>query len=144
MLDQLVREIQAVLEEAARESLAAGWAELRSEFDVEPALFLEPMKMEAAPLQIHFDSEDMLLCTPGRSGMICEFFTEEGDDLHACVRGLSTAVVAGTYSERLKEGSVAIEAKWPEPDKEVVMLHNVLEVPGSKDKGWRSVSYEPF
>ncbi|HMI81997.1 MAG TPA: hypothetical protein VK480_09450 [Solirubrobacterales bacterium] len=144
MLDQLVREIRAILQEAARESLSAGWAELRSEFDVEPALFLEPMRLEAAPLVVHFDSEDMLLCSPGRSGMMCEFFTEEGDDLHASVRGLATAVVAGNYSERVRLGSVAIEAKWLAEEREVTMLHNVLEVPGSTDKGWRSVSYEPF
>ena len=144
MLDQLVREVQKVLEEEARESLAAGWAELRSEHDVEPSLHLEPMKMAAAPLEIHFDSEELLLCTPGRNGMICEFFTDDCDDLPGAVRGLAAAVLAGTYSERLKEGSVQIEASWPGADGPQVMRHNVLEVPGAEDKGWRSVSYEPF
>lgn len=144
MLDQLVREVRKVLEEEARESLAAGWAELRSEDDVEPSLHLEPMKMVAAPLEIHFDSEELLLCTPGRHGMICEFFTEECDDLPGAVRALAAAVVAGEYSERLKEGSVQIEATWPGPEGPEVVRHNVLEMPGSEKKGWRSVSYEPF
>jgi hypothetical protein len=144
MLDQLVREVQTALEEAARDSLAAGWAELRSSDEVGPTLYLDPMKPTAAPLEVHFDSDQLILCTPGRNGMICEFFAEECDDLPGGVRALAAAVVAGEYRERLKVGSVQIEAEWPGPNGPEVVGHKVLEMPGADKKGWRRVSYEPF
>jgi hypothetical protein len=144
MLDQLVREVQTALEEAARDSLASGWAELRSSQEVGPTLHLEPMKMSAAPLEVHFDSDELILCTPGRNAMLCEFFAEDCDDLPGAVRALAAAVVAGEYRERLKEGSVQIEAEWPGPDGPELVQHDVLEMPGAEKRDWRQIDYDPY
>jgi len=144
MLEQLVREVRTVIEEEASESLASGWAELRREDEVEPMLLLEPMKMSAAPLEVHFDSEELLLCTPGRHGMILEFFAESCDDMPAAIRALTAAVTCGEYSERLKEGGIQVEAEWMGHEGPERRLHSVLKTPGSEKKGWRSVDYEPY
>jgi hypothetical protein len=144
MLEQLVREVRAVIHEEARESLATGWAELRRDDEVEPTLLLQPIKLSAAPLEVHFDSEELLLCTPGRHGMILEFFADDCDDMPAAVRALAAAVICGEYSERLKAGGVEVEAEWKGHEGPECRLHTVMKTPNPEKNDWRSVSYESY
>jgi hypothetical protein len=145
-MPDLELEIQEILEEEARDALAAGWAEVRViESEIGLTLHLEPMKLKAAPLEIRFDSDELLICSPGRNDMICEFFSEEPEDLKVQVRALAAAVVSGRYFERKRKGSPNIEAEWPGPDGEMHKAEQVvltLSVPGEGD--WRTIGYEPY
>src|SRR6185369_5853954 len=95
----LAVEIKEILEAEAREALAAGWAEVREEeAEIGLTLFLEPMKLAAAPLEVYFDSDQLLVCSPGRNDMVCEFFSEDPDEIKRQVRALTRAVVDGGYA----------------------------------------------
>jgi hypothetical protein len=145
-MPDLELEIQGVLEEEARDALAAGWAEVRViESEIGLTLHLEPMKLKAAPLEIRFDSDELLICSPGRNHMVCEFFSEEPEELKVQVRALAAAVVSGRYFERKRKGSPNIEAEWPGPEGEMHKAEQVvltLSVPGEGD--WRTIGYEPY
>jgi hypothetical protein len=144
-MSELVREIQALLEEEARDAIAAGWAEVREDEEaVGPTLHLEPMKLEAAPLEIYFDSDQLVVCYPGRNSMVVEFFSEDPEVIKPGVQALAAAVVAGNYSERLKQGTTDVEAEWPGPEGVQRATRSVITVPGTKDNPWRSVSYDAY
>lgn len=144
-MSQLVSEIQGLLEAEARDAIAAGWAEVRAgEGPVGPTLHLEPMKLEAAPLEIYFDSDQLVICYPGRNSMVVEFFSEDPGEIKPGVQALAAAVVAGSYSERLKQGTTDVEAEWPGPEGTQRAARSVITVPGTKDNPWRGVSYEAY
>src|ERR1700750_628985 len=110
-MPELEHEIQEILEEEARDALAAGWAEGRAvESEIGLTLHLEPKKLKAAPLEIPFDSDELLVCSPGRNDMICEFFSEEPEEIKVDVRALTAAVVSGRDFERKREGSANTQA----------------------------------
>jgi hypothetical protein len=144
-MSELVREIQALLEEEARDVIAAGWAEVRAdEGAVGPTLHMEPMKLEAAPLEIYFDSDQLVVCYPGRNSMVVEFFSEDPGEIKPGVQALAAAVVSGSYAERLKQGTTDVEAEWPGPEGTQRATRSVITVPGTKDNPWHAVSYEAY
>jgi hypothetical protein len=141
----LVRDIQELLEAEARDAIAAGWAEVRAdEGAVGPTLNLEPMKLEAAPLEIYFDSDQLVVCYPGRHSMVVEFFSEDPEEIKPGVKALAAAVVTGSYAERLKQGSTDVEAEWPGPEGTQRATRSVITVPGTQNNPWRSVSYDAY
>jgi hypothetical protein len=141
----LADEIKEILESAAREALAAGWAEVREEqAEIGLTLFLEPMKIAAAPLEIYFDSDQLLVCSPGRKDMVCEFFSEDPEEIKRQVRALTLAVVAGSYSERVQEATTEIVAEWPGPDGIEQATRSLLAIRARGEESWRDVSYEPY
>ena len=145
-MPELEHEIQEILEEEARDALAAGWAEVRAvESEIGLTLHLEPMKLKAAPLEIHFDSDELLVCSPGRNDMICEFFSEEPEEIKVDVRALTAAVVSGRYFERKRKGSPNTQAEWPGPDGEMKKAEQTvlaISMPGQGE--WRTIAYEPY
>jgi hypothetical protein len=145
-MPELELEIQEILEEEARDALAAGWAEVRAvESAIGLTLHLEPVKLQAAPLEIHFDSDELLVCSPGRNEMLCEFFSTEPEELKVQVRALAAALVSGSYSERKRRGSPNIEAEWPGPDGRMHKAEQVvLAITLPKQGEWRAISYEPY
>lgn len=145
-MPELEFEIQKILEEEARDALAAGWAEVRlEESEIGPNLHLEPMKLKAAPLEIHFDSDELLVCSPGRNDMLCEFFSEEPEEIKVQVRALAAALVSGRYFERKRKGSPNIEAEWPGPDGEMHKAEQiVLAISLSREGEWYTIGYEPY
>ncbi|MGN6587026.1 MAG: hypothetical protein ACTHKT_06065 [Solirubrobacterales bacterium] len=145
-MGDLEMEIQEILKEEARDALAAGWAEVRAEeTEIGPTLHLEPMKLEAAPLEIHFDSDELLVCAPGRNDMICEFFSEEPEEIKLQVRALAAALVSGRYFERKRDGSPNIEAEWPGPDGKLQKAEQViLAVSLRKEGDVHTIAYEAY
>jgi hypothetical protein len=144
-MSELVGEIQSLLEEEARETIAAGWAEVRiGEGAVGATLHLEPMKLAAAPLEVYFDSDQLVICYPGRNSMVVEFFSEDPGEIKPQVRALTAAIVAGEYSERKKEGTTEVEAEWPGPDGPQREARKVIDVPGTAGNHWSAVEYEPY
>jgi len=144
-MQELEHEIQEILEEEARDALAAGWAEMQLlEAEVGLTLHLEPMKLAAAPLEIYFDSDQLLVCSPGRNEMVCEFFSEDPDEIKRQVQALVAAVVNGSYAEQLKDGTTEIAAEWPGPDGPQRASRSVISIVGAESKPWRPVTYEPY
>ncbi|MFL5897442.1 MAG: hypothetical protein ACJ76D_03130 [Solirubrobacterales bacterium] len=144
MFDLLV-EIHELMEVEARAALEAGWAEVRTVENVTgPTLHLEPVKLAAAPLEIYFDSDQLLVCSPGRSNMVVEFFSEDPEEIKHQVKALTAAVVAGTYSERLRDGTTQIEARWPGAEGPRRAMRTVIAVPGTENHPWRELAYEPY
>lgn len=145
MLD-LAREVLRVLEEEARSVVESGWAELRvEEGELGPTLHLEPMKLQAAPLEVYFDSDELIVCTVGRNGMVVEFFSEDPEEIKRRMRTLVLAVLAGSYSERTSGGSTEMLAEWPGPDGTEEAKRAGIENPlVPPPRGWRTVSYEPY
>jgi hypothetical protein len=144
-MSDLPLEIQFILEEEACDALAAGWAEVRlDEEGIGPTLHLEPMKLQAAPLEVYFDSDQLVICYPGRHSMVAEFFSEDPEEIKPQVRGLAAAVVAGTYAERRKEGTTEVEAEWPGPWETQRSSRRVIAVPGAEKVPWSAVEYEPY
>jgi hypothetical protein len=141
----LAAEIKEILEAEAREVLAAGWAEVREEeAAIGLTLYLEPMKLSAAPLEVYFDSDQLLVCSPGRKDMVCEFFSEDPEEIKRQVRALAAAVVSGSYSERVQEGTTEIVAEWPGPEGNQQATRSLLALKRPGDEGWRTVSYEAY
>jgi hypothetical protein len=141
----LVVEIREILEEEAREALAAGWAEVREEeAEIGLTLYLEPMKLAAAPLEVYFDSDQLLVCSPGRKDMVCEFFSEDPEEIKRQVRALTLAVVTGGYSERVQEGTTEIVAEWPGPEGRQQATRSLLALRRPGNDGWRAIEYEPY
>lgn len=144
-MSQLVNEIEQILEVAARDAIAAGWAEVREDEEaIGPTLHLEPMKLEAAPLEVYFDSDQLIICYPGRNSMVVEFFSEDPEEIKPQVQALAAAVVAGTYSERKKKGTTDVEAEWPGPEGKQRATRTVIAVPGTQDNPWRDVTYDAY
>jgi hypothetical protein len=144
MLD-LAREILKILEEESRSVVDSGWAELRvEENELGPTLHLEPMKLEAAPLEIYFDSEELVICTVGRYGMTVEFLSEDPEEIGRRVRTLVAAVVAGSYCERMRGRSGDAVAEWPGPDGTEEAKRSGLENPMAPPRGWHTITYEPY
>jgi hypothetical protein len=141
---RLAHEVQEILEEEARAALDAGWAEVRiEEGDLGPSLHLEPMKLEAAPLEIYFDSEELVLCSPGRHGVAVEFFVEDpAGSIKDRVRALVAAMVAGNYTERVGGGETV--AEWPGPLGMERPAQSALGNAQAQSKSWRTISYEPY
>lgn len=138
-------EIKEILEAQARDAVAAGWAEVRVvEAELGLILHLEPIQPNAAPLEIYFDSEELVVCAPGRHDMVCEFFSEDPVEIKRQVRALAAAVVGGSYAERLKDGTTEVTAEWPGPDGPQESSRSVLTMVGGEGKPWRAISYEPY
>jgi hypothetical protein len=145
-MSDLGLQIQELLEAEASQALGAGWAEVREdESAIGLTLYLEPMKLEAAPLEIHFDSDQLLVCYPGRNSMVVEFFSEDSEEIKRQVRALVVAIVGGSYGERLREGTTEVEAEWPGPEGQPQRAsRKVIHVPGSESKAWRPVEYDSY
>jgi hypothetical protein len=144
-MSDLGLQIQELLEAEAKQALSAGWAEVREEDGVVGlTLHLEPIKLQAAPLEIHFDSDLLLVCYPGRNNMVVDFFSEDPDEIKQQVRALVVAVVGGSYGERLKEGTTEVEAEWPGPDGPQRASRKVVQVPGAEAVEWRAVEYDAY
>jgi hypothetical protein len=142
---ELAVEIKEILETAAQEALEAGWAEVREEeAEIGRTLYLEPMKIEAAPLEIYFDSDQLLVCSPGRKDMVCEFFSEDPEEIKRQVQALTRAVVGGSYAERVQEGTTEIVAEWPGPEGRQQATRSLLAMKPRGNDGWRDVAYEPY
>jgi hypothetical protein len=141
----LADEIKEILEAAARDPLAAGWAEVREDkAEIGLTLYLEPIKIEAAPLEVYFDSDQLLVCSPGRKDMVCDFFSEDAEEIKRQVRALTAAVVGGSYSERVQEGTTEIVAGWPGPDGRQEATRSLLAIKRPGNDGWRDVDYQPY
>jgi hypothetical protein len=141
----LAVEIREILEAEAQEALAAGWAEVREvEAEIGLTLYLEPMKIAAAPLEVYFDSDQLLVCSPGRKDMVCEFFSEDPEEIKRQVRSLARAVVDGAYAERVQEATTEIVAAWPGPDGIQRASRSLLAIRARGEEVWRDVSYEPY
>jgi hypothetical protein len=142
---ELAREIQGLMEEEARSALQAGWAELTvAEVDIGPSLHLEPVRLECAPLEIYFDSAQLVICSPGRKGMSCEFFSEEPGGVKDDVQALAAAVVTGKYEERMRQGSSELVANWPGPTGREESVREALVTSGFGGGVWTTISYEPY
>ena len=144
-MSELAWEIRELLEEEARRALAGGWAELQEDEDVTGlTLHLEPVKFDSAPLQIHFDSDQLLMCYPGRHNMVVYFFSEDPEEIKRQVRALAVAVVGGSYQERLREGTTEVEAEWPGPEGRQRASRRAVQVPGAEGVAWRAVEYKEY
>ena len=144
-MSALADEIKEILEAEARDVLAAGWAEVREEeAEIGLTLYLEPMKLSAAPLEVYFDSDQLLVCSPGRKDMICEFFSDDPEEIKRQVQALVAAVVEGSYSERVQEGTTEIIAEWPGPEGKQQVTRSLLALRRPGDDGWREIDYEPY
>lgn len=144
-MSELATEIREILEAEAREALAAGWAEMREEeAEIGLTLYLEPIKLSAAPLEVYFDSDQLLVCSPGRKDMVCEFFSEDPEEIKRQVRALTLAVVTGSYAERVQEGTTEIVAEWPGPDGTEQATRSLLAMRSRGEERWRAISYEPY
>jgi hypothetical protein len=143
---QLAHEIQELMEAEARDALASGWAEMRiEENDVGPSLHLEPVKLECAPLEVYFDSSQLVICSPGRKGMSCEFFSEhDPEEIKTRVHALVAAIVGGKYVERYRQGTSELRAEWPGPDGTEEGLREALITSGGGGGDWHTVDYEPY
>jgi hypothetical protein len=142
---ELALEIQKLIEVEARGALDAGWAELNvAEVDIGPSLHLEPVRLECAPLEIYFDSAQLVICSPGRKGMSCEFFSEVPGGVKDRVQALAAAVVTGTYEERTRKGSSELVASWPGPSGEEESAREALVSTGLGSNIWTTISYEPY
>jgi hypothetical protein len=141
---ELAREIQEMIEVEAHSALTSGWADLTViENEVGTSLHLEPVKLSSAPLEIYFDSSELVVCTPGRKGLSCEFFSDNPDEIKERVQALVAAVVAGSYKERLRRGSSELMADWPGPDGGEKATREPL-IPASGVGPWTTVTYEPY
>ncbi|HEU5064073.1 MAG TPA: hypothetical protein VFT79_13120 [Solirubrobacterales bacterium] len=142
---ELPRKIHDLIEGEARAALTSGWAELRiEEGEIGPSLHLEPAKLASAPLEIFFDSDQLVICSPGRKGMSCEFFSEDPDEITERVRALAVAVVTGTYVERQRSTSSEIVAEWPGPDGKEKAVREALIASGYGGGTWTTLAYEPY
>lgn len=142
---ELALEIQEMIEAEARDALASGWAELRvEEGDTGPSLNLEPVKLSSAPLEVYFDSAELVICSPGRHGMTCEFFSEDVEEIKKRIMSLVAAVVAGNYSERSKKNSIELVAEWSGPEGREEARREPLLATGAGGEEWQVVEYEPY
>src|SRR3954453_18884557 len=102
------------------------------------------MKLAAAPLEVYFDSDQLVVCSPGRKDMVCEFFSEDPEEIKRQGGALALAVVTGGYSERVQEGTTEIVAEWPGPEGRQQATRSLLALRSRRRADWRKVSYEPY
>src|SRR4051812_45252389 len=102
------------------------------------------MKLAAAPLEVYFDSDQLLVCSPGRSDMVCEFFSEDLEEIKRQVRALTLAVVTGTYAEQVQDGTTEIVAEGPGPDGTERATRSLLALKRPGEESWRTVTYKPY
>lgn len=144
-MTSLAAEIREILEAEAQEALAAGWAEVREEeAAIGLTLYLEPMKFAAAPLEVYFDSDELLVCSPGRKDMICEFFSEDEEEIKRQVQALTAAVVSGGYAERVQEGTTEIIAEWLGPEGRQQATRSLLALRKPGNERWQAIEYEAY
>jgi hypothetical protein len=142
---ELARQVLGILEEEAQSVVDSGWAELRvEEGELGPTLHLEPMKLQAAPIELYFDSDELIVCTVGRSGMTVEFFSEDPEEIKRRVRTLVVAILAGTYSERTASGTTEMLAEWPGPEGTEKAKRAGIANPMAPPRDWRTIDYEPY
>lgn len=142
---ELAREIQELIQVEAREAISSGWADLTiDEGEIGPSVHLEPVKLASAPLEIYFDSNELVICSPGRKGMSCEFFSDSEEKIKAQVRALAAAVVAGSYVERLRDGTSELLAEWPGPEGTEEAIREALISSGAGGGELTTISYEPY
>jgi hypothetical protein len=142
---EFVREVQELMEVEARTAVASGWAELRlDEGEIGTSIHLEPVKLASAPLEVYFDSVELVVCSVGRNGMSCEFFSQDTGEIKGQVRALAAAVVAGNYVERLSKGTSELLAEWPGPEGQEEAKREALVASGGGGTGYRTVTYEPY
>lgn len=139
------REIQELIQVEAREALSSGWADLTlDEGEIGPSLHLEPVKLASAPLEIYFDSVELVICSPGRKGMSCEFFSDSEEKIKAQVRALAAAVVAGRYVEHLRDGTSELLAEWPGPEGKEQAIREALITSGAGGGETTTIAYESY
>src|ERR1044072_1556053 len=144
-MTSLAVEIKEILEAEAREALAAGWAEVREEeAEIGLTLHLEPMKISSAPLEVYFDSDQLLVCSPGRKDMVCEFFSEDPEEIKRQGKALTAAGVGGSYAERLQEATTEIVGEWPGPEGRQKATRSLLAMRPPGNDGWRAIDYEAY
>jgi hypothetical protein len=142
---ELVREIQEMIQREAREAISSGWADLTiDEGEIGPSIHLEPVKLASAPLEIYFDSSELVICSPGRKGMSCEFFSDSEEKIKTQVRVLAAAVVAGSYVEQLRDGTSELHAEWPGPEGTEEAIREALISSGAGGGELTVISYEPY
>lgn len=142
---QMAQEMHDLIAVEAGRALDSGWADLRlEEGDVGPSIHLEPIKLAAAPLEVYFDSVELVMCSPGRKGMSCEFFSQDPEEIKEQVRALAVAVVAGEYVERLRAGTSELAAEWPGPQGTEKAIREALITAGASGGEWTPIAYEPY
>ena len=142
---ELAREIQEMIQGEAQEAISSGWADLTiDEGEIGPSVHLEPVKLASAPLEIYFDSNELVICSPGRKGMSCEFFSDDEEKIKAQVRALAAAVVAGSYVERLRDGTSELHAEWPGPEGKEEAIREALISSGAGGGELTVIAYEPY
>jgi hypothetical protein len=142
---ELAREIQEMIQGEAQEAISSGWADLTiDEGEIGPSVHLEPVKLASAPLEIYFDSNELVICSPGRKGMSCEFFSDDEEKIKAQVRALAAAVVAGSYVERLRDGTSELLAEWPGPEGKEEAIREALISSGAGGGELSTIAYEPY
>jgi hypothetical protein len=145
MMLELAREIQEMIQGEAQGAISSGWADLTiDEGEIGPSIHLEPVKLASAPLELYFDSTELVICSPGRKGMTCEFFSDSEETIKAQVRALAAAVVAGTYVERLRDGTSELLAEWPGPEGKEEAIREALISSGAGGGELTTIVYEPY
>jgi hypothetical protein len=149
--DMGIRELSDIIEAAIRGKAAPFLAEGRAKLEVvelgdSPLISLEPMRGGAAPLEVSIDTEYLVTCFPGRCGMSYEVFSKDSREIEGYVCGLTKAVIAGGYSERVNDAGAKtkIVARWQEGGKVAAPRINVIRIPRRNAKDWRTVKYLPY
>lgn len=139
--------VKAVIRGEAAPFLAEGRVKLKvAELGDSPLISLEPVRDGAAPLEVSIDTERLVTCFPGRSGMSYEVFSKDPREIEGYVCGLTKAVIAGGYSERVNDAGTKtrIVAEWREGGKVAAPRINVIRTPRPNAKDWRTVKYLPY
>lgn len=145
----LARVVRDAIEVEAKDALERDRAtlELTHESD-EQVVRLKPRNVAAASLEVNIDTERLVTCFAGRDGggLPLEIYSSAPADIAAGVRGLARAVIAGQYSERVRDTDTKskIVAEWPEDGKRRRARYNVLRNPRPDDPNWRTVVHEPY
>lgn len=139
--------VEAAIQGKAAPLLAESRAKLKVvEFGDSPLISLEPMRDGAAPLEVSIDTEHLVTCFPGRCGMSYEVFSKDPREIERYVCGLTKAVIAGGYTERVSDAGAKtrIVAQWEEGGKTVAPRINVIRTPRPNARDWRMVKYLPY
>lgn len=146
-----IRELSEIIEAAIQDKAAPFLAEGRAKLEVaelgdSPLISLEPIRDGAAPLEVSIDTEHLVTCFPGRCGMSYEVFSKDPREIEGYVCGLTNAVIAGGYSERVNDAGAKtrIVAQWQEGGKIVAPRINVIRTPRPNAKDWHTVKYLPY
>lgn len=146
-----ISELSNIVEAAIRGEVAPFLMEGRAKLEVvelgdSPLISLEPVQDGAAPLEVSIDTEHLVTCFPGRCGMSYEIFSKDPREIEGYVCGLTKAVIAGSYSERVNDAGAKtrIIAQWQEGGKVAAPRINVIRTPRPNAKDWRTVKYLPY